>query len=46
MLWNMNIVRTQSVAGTPLSVSGYTSYGSIEYNGTKQYPDLQETLKQ
>lgn len=37
MLWNMNIVRTQSVAGTPLSVSGYTSYGSIEYNGTKQY---------
>jgi len=37
MLWNMNIVRTQSVAGTSLSVSGYTSYGSIEYNGTKQY---------
>jgi hypothetical protein len=36
MVWNMNIVRTQSVEGTPLSVSGYTSYGSIEYNGTKQ----------
>ena len=37
MLWNMNIVRTQSVVGTPLDISGYTSYGSIEYNGTKQY---------
>lgn len=37
MIWNMNIVRTQSVEGTPLSVSGYTSYGSIEYNGTKHY---------
>jgi hypothetical protein len=37
-LWNMNIVRTQSVVGRPLNVvSGYTSYGSIEYNGTKQY---------
>jgi hypothetical protein len=37
MLWNMNIVRTSSVEGTPLSVSGYTSYGSIQYNGTKKY---------
>ena len=37
MLWNMNIVRTQSVEGTDLTQSGYTSYGSIEYNGTKQY---------
>jgi hypothetical protein len=37
MLWNMNIVRTSSIEGTPLSVSGYTSYGSIEYNGTKRY---------
>jgi hypothetical protein len=37
MVWNMNIVRTQSVEGTPDSVSGYTSYGSIEYNGTKHY---------
>ena len=36
-MWNMNIVRPQSVVGTPLNISGYTSYGSIEYNGTKQY---------
>lgn len=36
-VWNMNIVRTQSVIGTPLSVSDYKSYGSIQYNGTKTY---------
>lgn len=36
-VWNMNIVRTSSVIGTDSSVSGYTSYGSVEYNGTKQY---------
>ena len=36
-VWNMNIVRTNSVIGTPLTISGYTSYGSIQYNGTKQY---------
>ena len=36
-VWNMNIVRTNSVEGTPVTVSGYTSYGSIQYNGTKQY---------
>ena len=36
-LWNMNIVRTNSVPGTTNQISGYTSYGSIEYNGTKQY---------
>jgi hypothetical protein len=36
-VWNMNIVRTSSVIGTDSSLSGYTSYGSIEYNGTKQY---------
>jgi hypothetical protein len=36
-VWNMNIVRTQSVEGTPDLASGYTSYGSIEYNGTKSY---------
>lgn len=38
--WNMNIVRTSNVAGTDEStqgVSGYTRYGSIEYNGTKKY---------
>lgn len=36
-VWNMNIVRTSSVIGTDSSISGYTSYGSIEYNGTKKY---------
>jgi hypothetical protein len=36
-VWNMNIVRTQSVEGTRNNISGYTSYGSIQYAGTKQY---------
>lgn len=36
-IWNMNIVRTNSEIGTTPSISGYTSYGAIEYNGTKQY---------
>jgi len=36
-VWNMNIVRTSSVVGTDSSLSGYTSYGSLEFNGTKQY---------
>jgi hypothetical protein len=36
-VWNMNIVRTSSEIGTDSSISGYTTYGSIEYNGTKQY---------
>jgi hypothetical protein len=36
-VWNMNIIRTSSVEGTNTSISGYTTYGSIQYNGTKQY---------
>jgi hypothetical protein len=36
-LWNFNIVRTSSTPGTTTGISGYTSYGSLEYNGTKQY---------
>jgi len=36
-VWNMNIVRTSSEIGTNSTLSGYTSYGSIEYNGTKHY---------
>lgn len=36
-VWNMNIIRTSSVIGTDSTISGYTSYGSIDYNGTKQY---------
>lgn len=38
--WNMNITRTHDVIGTNTSlvgVSGYSSYGSIEYAGTKHY---------
>jgi hypothetical protein len=36
-VWNMNIVRTSSMIGTSSTSSGYTVYGSIEFNGTKQY---------
>lgn len=39
-LWNMNIVRTKSVAGTDDTsglISGYTRYGSLNYAGTKHY---------
>lgn len=36
-VWNMNIVHTSSEIGTDSSISGYTTYGSLEYNGTKQY---------
>ena len=36
-VWNMNIVRTCSELGTTGFMSGYTTYGSIEFNGTKQY---------
>lgn len=47
-VWNMNIVRTRTVMGTQLSVpnkvSGYTTYGSIEYNGTKKYFGFSDNL--
>jgi hypothetical protein len=33
----MNIVRTSSIEGTSSAMSGFTTFGSIEYNGTKQY---------
>ena len=36
-VWNMNIVRTSSEIGTTSAMSGYTTYGSIDFNGTKQY---------
>ena len=36
-VWNMNIIRTSSIPGTNTSMSGYTSYGSIEFNGIKSY---------
>ncbi len=36
-VWNMNVIRTQSIPGTYSSLSGYTSYGSIEYNGVRTY---------
>jgi hypothetical protein len=36
-VWNMNIVRTNSVEGALNIGSGYTTYGSIQYAGTKHY---------
>ena len=36
-IWNMNIIRTSSEIGTTVAMSGYTTYGSIDFNGTKQY---------
>ena len=44
--WNMNIVRPYTVAGTDLTangVSGFSSYGSIEYAGTKHYLGFDES---
>jgi hypothetical protein len=38
--WNMNITRTNEVVGTDTTlpgVSGYSTYGSVEYAGTKHY---------
>jgi len=34
-VWNMNIARTTSEIGTTVAMSGFTSYGSLDYNGTK-----------
>ena len=36
-VWNMNVIRTSSELGTDASISGYTTYGSLEYNGFKTY---------
>ena len=44
-IWNMNIVRTTSEIGTTSLMSGYTTYGSIEYNGTKHYLGLDNETK-
>lgn len=44
-VWNMNIVRTSSEIGTTSSMSGYTTYGSIEFNGTKQYLGFDNDIK-
>lgn len=45
-VWNMNIIRTSSVEGTDTSISGYTTYGSIQYNGTKQYLGFADETRQ
>jgi len=45
-VWNMNIVRTSSVEGTNSSISGYTTYGSIQYNGTKHYLGFRDETRQ
>jgi hypothetical protein len=44
-VWNMNIVRTQSVIGTPLNIDNYKRYGSIEYNGTKTYLGFTDNIE-
>jgi len=36
-VWNMNITRTSNVIGTDNTISGYTTYGSVEYAGFKTY---------
>lgn len=39
-VWNMSIVRTNTLLGTDLNndtISGYTRYGSIQYAGTKHF---------
>ncbi len=39
-IWNMNIIRTNDIAGTNIGiegVSGFTQYGSLQYAGTKTY---------
>lgn len=45
-VWNMNIIRTSSVEGTDTTISGYTTYGSIQYNGTKQYMGFASETRQ
>jgi len=45
-VWNMNIIRTSSVEGTDANISGYTTYGSIQYNGTKQYLGFADETRQ
>lgn len=45
-VWNMNIIRTSSVEGTDSTISGYTAYGSIQYNGTKQYLGFSSETRQ
>lgn len=36
-VWNMNIVRTNTVEGSFITGSGYTTYGSIAYAGAKHF---------
>lgn len=45
-VWNMNIIRTSSVEGTNQFISGYTTYGSIQFNGTKHYLGFGQETRQ
>lgn len=36
-VWNMNIVRTNTIEGSLSTSSGFTTYGSVEYAGAKHY---------
>lgn len=45
-MWNMNITRPYDVAGTDLTIdgiSGFSSYGSIQYAGSKLYLGFDES---
>ena len=44
-VWNMSISRTSSEIGTTVSMSGYTTYGSIEFAGTKQYLGFDNSVR-
>ncbi len=45
-VWNMNIVRSSSEIGTPYGASGYTAYGSTDFNGEKHYLGFDEQYRQ
>lgn len=45
-VWNMNIVRSSSEIGTALGESGYTTYGSIDFNGQKHYLGFDDHYRQ
>lgn len=45
-VWHMNIIRTSSVPGTDGTISGFTTYGSIEFNGTKHYLGFRDNTRE
>jgi hypothetical protein len=45
-VWNLNIVRSSSEIGTALGDSGYTTYGSTDYNGQKHFLGFDDHYRQ